>query len=164
MSNTSKQFFPKLRSVAIIAIAITMSFFSALLVYAMFSLSMLNTSKLYAEGNRTLVGFVSLVFFCTVWLLSSLLITHRLERVPTVLARGFLLWASEWLGMVFVLIVSSMITTISSGSVEKLSALSMLATGIELLSSIGFCLLMAAGSLMGYAVTIFFPKELLPAR
>jgi len=143
-------------------IAIAMGFISAVLVYFMVAMLIIDISSI--ETPTPLFVFFT---FVGAWAVSSWILRRGAYSISKVFSRGFLLGAAEWLCMILVGIiyggkaVSSTVTETSSGA-EVAGA----TIGAGLFASIagGASIFMALVCLIGFAVSYFIGREMKDER
>jgi chromate transport protein ChrA len=144
-----------------------MGFFSGVILLTMFLMildSMFNITKDKNAENSVIVILIILVILALAWFFSSYLLTYQNDSISKTFARGFLLWATEWLLMVFVTLLTVSVTSFASNKENTLSsAITFMAGGTTILISVGFCFLMSFGCMIGYAISILFPREMQPS-
>lgn len=124
-------------------IAVVMGFFSGFLLYLMAGLVVLaENPKLEA------LIFLVFVFFIGGWAVSSYFLTRNQPSIPTVLARGFLLGAAEWLLM------------IGAGFVRALRSPTVARGGIVAAFTGAVSLFMVIVCLAGFAIVYFTRQEM----
>jgi ribosomal protein S27AE len=139
--------------------AMTMGFLSGLQIY--FIAAMLLTGKTIPLSG----AFVAGTLFGG-WILSTHLLLKGAVSASKVLARGFLLGATEWLAMIPVgfIATGSMVSDIfiKSGGSAASQAGAVIGGGLLVFLTGGLSVAMAILCMIGYAMTYFITREMKP--
>ncbi len=145
-------------------ISAIIGFFSALLIFSMFFIVIWkDVPDLKNKDDSMVFVIVLLVVLGGSWFASSMLLANQTKSISKIISRGFLLWASEWLFFIFIIIMKFLIDLFSlyqnkSSNVENLFNLTF--GGISFITTVGFCFLMSAACMLGYGITRFFMIEM----
>ena len=157
-----------MKSMMMNIVAAFIGLISGVLVYGMFIILVgsFNSGSTETDSTFSFIA-VLLLILGGVWALSTFLLVNRAISVGKVFARGFLLLAAEWLFMIVVTIANAMKIAVAAnlGTKSNLgSALGATFGAVAIMTTVGFCFIMSASCMVGYAVSRFMPIEMEPER